>query len=474
MLESGNILSGMQILLVDDNPTNLDVLRKTLENEDYEVMIANSGEDALEIATEFVPDLILLDVMMPGMDGLETCQRLKAITETKDIPIVFLTAKTEPEDIVKGFKSGGVDYIAKPFHQEEVIARSQTHLQLKKAMEESRIIKEELIASEHQYRTIVETASDLIFKLDPDQNIVFANSAFKFLGYDPSELLGQSIKNIVAIDHDETILPQIATKGVGPLATTSLEVKFKPNGDSVIVEQMISSPFLLDAFGIWNVPDELVFKKEVQKIFLGTLCIAREITELKHVEMELRKSKDQLLGINEELKVLSQLDGLTKLHNRRCFDESIDKEWRRATREKNPLALIMFDIDFFKNYNDSYGHPAGDECLRRVGETTRETFKRPGDLLARYGGEEFAIILPNTEESGAMELAELLRERTESLKLKVSGNQTDAQITISLGVASMTPQTDEGFSDLISKADKALYRAKNEGRNRVVGSSVNR
>jgi CheY-like chemotaxis protein len=306
MIENGNILSGMQTLLVDDNPTNLDVLRKTLEGENYEVMVANNGEDAVEIATAFIPDLILLDVMMPGIDGLETCQRLKDTNGTQEIPIIFLTAKTEPEDIIKGFNSGGVDYISKPFHQEEVLARSKTHLKLKKTMEdkitlfkENAVIKDELIESERQYRAIVETSSDLIFKLDPDKNISFANSSFKNIGFDPSELVGKPISTFIDIASDDTILPQIATQGPGPLATNNLEIKVIPNRETPINEQVRASHYLLDSFGIWSVPDEDCFKKGVDKTFLGTLCIARENIEIKQLEEELRKTKNQLMELKK-------------------------------------------------------------------------------------------------------------------------------------------------------------------------------
>jgi two-component system cell cycle response regulator len=480
MGDKENVMEAMQILLVDDNTNNLNVLRETLELRDYEVMIAKNGETALKIATRMEPDLILLDVMMPGISGFETCRRLKEDDVTQKIPVIFLTAKAGPEDIVEGFKSGGVDYISKPFQIDEVLAKSETHIQFKKTLEEkirlfdeSRVMKEKLIKSEAQYRTIVETASDLIFKLDPNQNITFINSAFKYLGYDSSEVMGEPIKNFIDVteENEEEILSLIGTDGVGPLATTSLEVKFRTNMGAVTEEKDISTTFLLDAFGIWNVSDERVFQNDPERKFLGTLCIAREITELKYVEDELRKNKAQLVTVNEELRKIARLDELTKMFNRRWFDETIEQEWRRAFREKSHLGLIMFDIDFFQKLNDIYGHQAGDECLRKIGITAFEIFKRPGDLLARYGGEEFAVILPNTDEDGAFIIGERLREKIESLEVEFDESKEDIDLTISLGVASMVPQSIDGYSELISKAENALHQAKEKGRNQVVKST---
>ncbi|GEM_PF-487497 len=478
MDEEENGMEALQILLVDDNATNLNVLRTTLESRDYEVMVAKNGEAALKIATKTSPDLILLDVMMPGIDGFETCRRLKKTDETQKIPVIFLTARTEPENIVEGFQSGGVDYISKPFQIDEVLAKSETHIQLKKTLEEQiqlndklEVVQEQLIKSEAQYRTIVETTSDLIFKLDPDQNITYINSAFKYLGYESSDVLGQPIKNFIEIDDEEEMLPLIATDGVGPLATTSLKIKFKSNIGKIIEEKVDSVSFLLDAFGVWNVSDEMVFQNVPEKKFLGTMCIAREITKLKQVEDELLKSKAQLISVNAELQKINRLDGLTKMFNRRWFDETINQEWKRAVREKSPLGLIMFDIDFFKKLNDIHGYKAGDECLRKTAATAFDTFKRPGDLLARYGEEEFAAILPSTDEDGAFIIGERLRKKIESLEVEFDENKDDYELTISLGIASMIPQSIEGHSELISLADNALTRAKDKGRNQIVRSS---
>ncbi|MBD1923790.1 diguanylate cyclase [Microcoleus sp. FACHB-831] len=175
----------------------------------------------------------------------------------------------------------------------------------------------------------------------------------------------------------------------------------------------------------------------------------------------------QLEAANQQLQRLATLDGLTSLANRRKFDEYLDAEWRRMAREKTPLSLILCDIDFFKRYNDNYGHPAGDECLQKVACAIRSAVKRPADLVARYGGEEFAAILPNTDLAGALKVAEEIRSRVGGLEIVHAFSSVKQHVTISLGVASIIPGHDTSVKMLIALADKALYQAKAEGRDGV-------
>lgn len=177
--------------------------------------------------------------------------------------------------------------------------------------------------------------------------------------------------------------------------------------------------------------------------------------------------KEQLEQRNEELKRLSNQDGLTGLANRRHFDEVLDKECRRAKRDGKPIALLLTDVDFFKPYNDAYGHPAGDECLRRVAKVLAEAARRPGDVAARYGGEEFAVILPNTTEDGARSVAENLRESVAALKLPHSGSKVASHVTLSVGVVAAISGQAPSPDQLIELADSALYQSKQSGRNRV-------
>ncbi len=167
------------------------------------------------------------------------------------------------------------------------------------------------------------------------------------------------------------------------------------------------------------------------------------------------------------LRKYSMEDGLTGLANRRRLDEVLENEWLRALREQQPLALIILDIDHFKAFNDFYGHQAGDDCLRKVAAGLRGNVRRPGDLIARYGGEEFAVVLPNTDETGALEVAEAMRRSVMNLNLRHKGSKSCRQVTVSAGVAALVPGHDMDAAHLVGAADKGLYRAKREGRNGV-------
>ncbi|MBF2056225.1 MAG: sensor domain-containing diguanylate cyclase [Cyanobacterium sp. T60_A2020_053] len=186
----------------------------------------------------------------------------------------------------------------------------------------------------------------------------------------------------------------------------------------------------------------------------GFSVTVRDITERKKLELKLNK--------------LATFDGLTKVYNRQSFDQNLSKEWTRGAREKQPLSLIICDVDYFKPYNDFYGHIQGDKCLKKVAKIMAEIVKRSSDFLARYGGEEFAIILPNTPLTGALTIAETLRLTVENLAIPHAQSEISPVITISLGVSSTIPDANLPFDTLVRGADLALYEAKNQGRNCVV------
>ncbi|HEX2674991.1 MAG TPA: diguanylate cyclase [Polyangiales bacterium] len=217
--------------------------------------------------------------------------------------------------------------------------------------------------------------------------------------------------------------------------------------------------------------------KVPDKVELVARVRAHSRSYVAHLERDealaaLQAVKIELEAKNAQLERLTTQDPLTELANRRRFDELFDLEWRRAQREQSSLSVIMADVDYFKAYNDTYGHQVGDECLRRVAEVLRSGGRRPPDTAARYGGEEFALILPNTPEQGACGVAEILRERVAQLGIAHSGSTVAAHVTLSLGLACCVPSPDHSASRLLAAADAALYEAKRSGRNRWVCASA--
>ena len=211
---------------------------------------------------------------------------------------------------------------------------------------------------------------------------------------------------------------------------------------------------------------------DFESVGLRTMLLnARKIyRETNHSEMILIAIEDitERKKAEEQLKLHALMDGLTGIANRRHFDNTLDLEWRRAMRSATPLSLIMIDIDFFKNYNDLYGHPAGDSCLQKIAHTIRDSLRRAGNFVARYGGEEFSVILPGTNTEKAYLFAESLREKIENLKIEHKDSTASKNVTVSMGISTTVPKKDSTQDKLMSLADKALYKAKQGGRNRVV------
>jgi len=292
------------ILIVDDEKSNLALLNKILAPK-YTVRVARSGEEALEQIAECVPDLILLDIVMPGMSGFEVIARLKDDPTTKRIPVIFVTGTNEEDAEEKGLNLGAVDYIEKPVREAIVLARVRNHMQIV-----------------HQMRVI------------------------------------------------------------------------------------------------------------------------------------------ERLGL---------FDPLTDIANRRSFDDHLLREWKSAIRDQSPLSLLMLDIDNFKAYNDTYGHPQGDVLLKAIARLIKSAAtRRPRDIGARIGGEEFVVLCPQTDHAGALDIAERLRHAAENTKV-LSFNRELTSTTVSIGVATVIPRDAVNMIDFVKLADERLYTAKSAGRNRIIG-----
>ncbi len=291
--------SKAKLLLVDDQRVNILALYE-LFRDDCEVFMATNGEQALHLCQTVSPDLVLLDVCMDGIDGLEVCRRLKADPKTVDIPIIFVTGKGEEEDEVAGLKLGAVDFIVKPINPLIVKARVNTHLTLKRQ--------------------------------------------------------------------------------------------------------------------------------------------------------------------NDILRSLSAIDGLTGLANRRKFDEELNRSWQHSLREETDLSVIMVDVDYFKRYNDRYGHLQGDVCLKRVAGALASATGRPYDVIARFGGEEFVCLLPQTAMKDAVMIAERMLSKVQALQIEHLDSELEQLVTVSLGVATMKANDAVTPQVLLEEADRQLYQAKESGR----------
>jgi len=311
--------------------------------------------------------------------------------------------------------------------------------ELEKEIEERKQAEEALRESEERFRLISRLAHDAILLMDHEGKISYWNeAAIRIFGYTQNEALGRDLHRLLApekyLDAFNKGFKKFAPTGTGSAIGHTLELTALRKDKSEFPMELSLSA--VEVKGQWH-----------------SIGVIRDISERKQAE--------------EELKRLSYLDGLTGVANRRRFDEALGLEWRRMTRNAKPLSLIMCDIDFFKTYNDTYGHQGGDDSLRLVANTLNSVPGRPGDLVARYGGEEFAVILPGTDSQGAKSLVEKMRVHVESLEITHNCSQVCEVLTISLGVATTIPTHGSLPDELISAADQALYEAKKEGRNRV-------
>ncbi|MCL1466973.1 diguanylate cyclase [Argonema galeatum] len=490
-----NFTSKTKILVVDDTPENIRLLIRILSNQGYKLRVALNGKLALESIRANPPDLILLDIKMPDMDGYEVCRQLKASEQSRDIPVIFISASDAIFNKVKAFTMGGVDYITKPFEHIEVLVRIEHQLRL-------RLYQLQLQRQNAQLQLLLTTTQAISSATDVEEALeVIVTNVCQTLGWEfgqawmPSpdatvlEYVGGWYGGDVRLDEfrrqSETFR---FAPGEGLPGRIWLSQKFEWIADVTHEKEQVFLRLKIAAEagikGALGIP--IVFDRQVLAVlvfFQNQEMIPNERSQqlVNAIATQLgsmiqRKKAEAALQKSEEvLRRLANLDGLTQIANRRRFDEYLNAEWKRLKREIAPLSLILLDVDFFKSYNDTYGHLAGDDCLRLVADTIKSAIQRPEDLVARYGGEEFAVILPNTDASGSVIVAEAIRQAIHDLAIphaqsrvcdRALGLKID-RLTVSLGVASTVPKKGLLPQYLINAADKALYTAKKEGRDRV-------
>ena len=483
------------VLVVDDKNNNLQLVSKLLKKANYKVLIAQNGTKAIEVAKIRHPDLILLDVMMPGIDGFDVCRHLKQERKTADIPIIFMTALAEAKNKVLGLKLGAVDYITKPIEEAELLARIKTHLTLSQLHQSSindaarrKLLFDisDRIRQSLDLKVILKTATREIRTLLNCDFVGLAclnqqKSTENITIEAYSTKAGTDFDSQVAIPYDYLCPSQDVYNSYLKGHIEAVERQDIPNqgGETPLPnpQARLIVPILIKetdyTSGFFSSTENTIFTSNV---LYGWLIVDQytssrswqpeEINLLKEITTQLAIGIRQGL-LHKQLSQLALLDSLTRIYNRRSFDRQLKREWGRLKRTPANLSLIMCDVDCFKIYNDVYGHQRGDHCLQRVAKAISSALKRPADILARYGGEEFAIILPYTPHTGAAQVAETIRQTVKKLKIPHHNSLVDSVVTLSLGVASTVPNSTDNPQLLIEAADLALYQAKERGRDCV-------
>ncbi|MDJ0511354.1 MAG: diguanylate cyclase [Crocosphaera sp.] len=447
------------ILIIDDQLPNLKVLTTMLKGKNYKVRKTVDGESAIEAVQIEPPDLILLDIKMPDMDGYEVCKRLKSDDKTKDVPIIFISALSEVFDKVKAFEVGGIDYITKPFQEEEVLVRINSQLTIKRQQKLLQEDKELLIQKQKKLEKEVKLrkeAQAILYQSRALIASVLTNSldgiaAFESVRNSKSGKI-EDFRCLVINPILSELFNQEPEDLSGQLILKNFLQKLDFNLFTLFVDLVETGISLNKDFSYQCQQKKKWYNLSAIKLADGFSITVRDMTERKKRELELNRQ--------------ATLDELTGVYNRYTFDKSIAEEWKRGQRERQTLSIILFDVDYFKLYNDCYGHQAGDDCLKQIAQTVKKIMNRSVDFVARYGGEEFIAILPNTDQQGAINVVENIQHAIHTLAIPHKESKVSEIVSISIGIASMIPISASSPAELISLADKALYTAKTQGRNR--------
>jgi diguanylate cyclase (GGDEF)-like protein/PAS domain S-box-containing protein len=347
-------------------------------------------------------------------------------------------------------KDGSYVWVETAGRAVDIAGRSDQRLVIVREIEQRIAAEQHLKDSEARYRLLADNSTDMVFVLDQDLVRRYVSPACReLLGYAPEEMIGVKPVNMAHPDDAPRLALVFQTLLGGGAERQSIINRIRHRSGR----------------WIWVEAQFRTLREADSGRITGIIGALRDISARKAVE-------DELAEANRRLQTLAGQDSLTGLANRRAFDEALAKEYRRAEREKKTLSLVILDVDRFKAFNDHYGHPAGDACLRQIGAVIAETARRPGDVAARYGGEEFVMLLPDTDEAGAELIAERIRRAVLALEIPHLANARGL-VTVSVGVAALALAGGDGSPDgLVEDADRALYCAKECGRNAVIRAST--
>ena len=449
-----------RVLVVDDVPANVKLLEARLSAEYFDVMTAVSGQEALTICERADCDVVLLDVMMPDMDGFEVCRRLKSGIATHHIPVVMVTALDQPSDRVKGLESGADDFLTKPVSDVALIARVRSLSRLKMMTDELRM------------RAV--TSREIGIESPEREALAEAGRNGRILLVDDRPALSDRMQEMlasehtVAIERDPTEALFHAAEGSYDLVIVSIDLE---NFDGLRLCSQLRSLERTRNVPVLAIADADNNTRLVRALEIGVNdYLVRPFDKneiLARARTQIRKKRyTERLRDNVQLSIeMAITDALTGLYNRRYMETHVGTLVDQAMARGKPLSVLILDIDYFKSINDSHGHDAGDDVLQDFAIRIRKSI-RGIDLACRYGGEEFVVVMPETDMAVATMVAERLRRRIASEPFPIQKGARTVDVTISVGIAALGPN--DNAAAVIKRADQALYRAKRDGRNRVV------
>ncbi len=451
-----------RILVVDDLATNRLILKAKLSASYYNVLLAESGEEALEIAHRELPDMILLDVMMPGMDGYEVCRALKASAQTAHIPVVMVTAANQQEERIRGLDAGADDFLNKPINDMTLFARVRNLMRVKVMFDELKL--RESTSQDLGLSDFIDTHD---FATDYAGSVVLATGDTGLGGRWRDCITSRFPFDVRLADSGQTVL-ELAE--IHPPDAFIITQHLGNGEDGLRLVSMLKANPATRQSAILLVIEDGKLETATKALDLGAsdyICApfdANEMAARLRSQMRRKKYSDRLRSNVRDSLRMAVIDPLTGLYNRRYATQHIHRIVERAGETGLPYAVLMMDLDRFKTVNDVHGHAAGDAVLKEFARRLQENL-RGIDLVARLGGEEFLVVLPDTTARSAEIAAERLRKAIDETPIPIGGGKM-LDITVSIGVAFGTA-ADRDPEKIIENADAALYKAKTTGRNRV-------
>jgi two-component system cell cycle response regulator len=454
-----------RILVVDDVPANVKLLEARLSAEYFDVTTACNGIEALALCERAECDIVLLDVMMPDLDGFEVCRKLKSNPHTHHIPVVMVTALDQPSDRVRGLEAGADDFLTKPVTDITLISRVRSLARLKMVTDELRmraVTSKEIGIRGPEREAVMETGRNGRVLIVDDRR----NSYERIV----STL---SAEHAVTLEADPNEALFRTAEGDYELVIVSLDLQ---NFDGLRLCSQIRSIERSRSLPILAIAESDNTARLARGLEIGVNdYLLRPIDRnemLARIRTQIKKKRyAERLRDNVQMSIaLAITDGLTGLHNRRYMETHLETLVEQAAVRGKPLAVLVVDIDYFKTINDGYGHDAGDDVLREFANRLRKAIRNI-DLACRYGGEEFVIVMPETDMAVAAMVAERLRRRIAGEPFVVQQGARNLDVTISIGIATLGEATDNAVA-ILKRADQALYRAKRDGRNRVVPAAA--